>query len=245
MLVLAEQNRTFGYAAAASVALHGAVLLMNAPPMREALVPPPEPPLIARLAEPAPPPRVEPETPPAPPPAPAPAPQKRVAKTKPKPKPAPRPSEPVAAPESEPQLEAKTMDSPAETDSTQSEAPAPAAAPPVATIAPSPPAAPDPGEALARFRQQLVDLAVRYKRYPRVALDNGWTGDVQVRIDMAPSGAVSAVTVRTSSGYEILDAQALEMFRKAAPQVAVPAALRGKAFSVDVRAIYNLQDRPG
>jgi protein TonB len=151
----------------------------------------------------------------------------------------------VAAPEAEPQLETKSVDSPVETDSPPSEAPPAPPAPPVATIAPSPPAAPDPGEALARFRQQLVDLAVRYKRYPRVALDNGWTGDVQVRIDVAASGAVSGVTVKTSSGYEILDAQALEMFRKAAPQVAVPAALRGKAFSVDVRAIYNLQDRPG
>ena len=35
------------------------------------------------------------------------------------------------------------------------------------------------------------------------------------------------------------------MFRKAAPEVAVPPPLRGQRFSVELRAIYNLRDRPG
>jgi len=78
-----------------------------------------------------------------------------------------------------------------------------------------------------------------------VALDNGWTGDVVVRIDIDAGGAVTGIRVERSSGHEILDGQALEMFRRAAPEVAVPAALRGKAFSVEVRAVYNLRDRPG
>jgi protein TonB len=137
------------------------------------------------------------------------------------------------------------------------EAPPAAAAPPAppaaaATSAPSvvaiaPPAspAPEPAALLARFRQDLLAAAVRYKRYPRVAMDNGWTGDVVLRVDVDPSGAVTAIRVERSSGHEILDGQALEMFRRAAPDVVVPAALRGKAFSVDVRAIYNLRDRPG
>ena len=102
---------------------------------------------------------------------------------------------------------------------------------------------PDTGS-LAQFRQQLIGVAVRYKRYPRVALDNAWEGDVVVRVEIGASGSVAAVSVRSSSGHEVLDAQALDMFKKAAPQVPVPTALRGKDFSVDVRAIYSLKDQP-
>lgn len=250
MLLLAEHNRAFGYAAAASLALHALVLSLKLPVFRQAEPEAAEPPLVARLAEPAPP------APPAPAPAPPPEvrkpePPKPVAKAKPKrlakpkakiqskPEPAPLPSPPVAAQEPVP---------PEPAPPAPPGAPAPAAppAPPVVAIAPAaPPAAVDPAAELARYRQQLVALAARHKRYPRIARDNGWTGDVVVRIEVGASGTVSSIKVRTSSGYEVLDAQALEMFGKAAPQVAVPPPLRGKPFTVDVRAVYNLTDRPG
>ena len=245
MLVLAEQNRTFGYAIAASVALHALALAAHLSVRREIVVPPPEPPLVAHLVEeppalPAPVPAAKEE----PPPKPKPERPKPVGKAK--PKPAPRPSIPIAAP---PPAPAPVAQEPARAEAMPEEpAPAPPTAPlpSVAAITPATPApVPDPAADLARFRQQLVDLAVRYKRYPRMALDNGWTGDVVVRIDVAASGAVTAIEVKTSSGYSVLDEQALEMFRRAAPAVQVPPALRGVDFSVDVRAIYNLQDRPG
>jgi protein TonB len=137
-------------------------------------------------------------------------------------------------------------------------APAPAPAPSPIEAPVAPPAAepsgpvaaarptvqlPDTGS-LAQFRQQLIGVAVRYKRYPRMALDNGWEGDVVVRIEIGAGGAVASVSVKSSSGHEVLDAQALDMFRKAVPQVPVPPALRGRDFSVDVRAIYSLKDQP-
>jgi protein TonB len=247
MLVLAERNRTFGYAAAASLALHAFVLLMNGPALRQSAAPPFEPPLTAHLVE-EPEPKAEP-APVKPPPAPAP-PAKRVVKPKPRPAPPPVVSAPSPIPAPPPPEEPMAL--PEGMDQSSPADVAVVAPPPLAAPAQAAPAAPakaapasDPAAELAGFRQRLVDVAVRYKRYPRIALDNAWTGDVVVRIEVAASGAVSSVKVKTSSGYEVLDAQALEMFRKAAPEVAVPASLRGKDFSVEVRAIYNLQDRPG
>jgi protein TonB len=241
MLLLAEHNRAFGYAAAASIALHALLLSVRAPLFHETQPAAPEPPLVARLVEP--PPAAPAPPPPAPkaePPKPAAkkeTPPKRIATPKPKtetkPAPAPAPAE------------AAVREEAASEESVPAPAPPPAPAAPSALAAPSAPPAPDPAAALARFRHELVTLAVRYKRYPRVALDNGWSGNVVVRINVAASGAVAAIEVKTSSGHEILDAQALEMFRKALPEVTVPGALRGKDFSVEVRAIYNLKDRPG
>ncbi|HEX7052500.1 MAG TPA: energy transducer TonB [Burkholderiales bacterium] len=244
MPFLAEHHRTFGYAAAASLAFHALLLSVRMPQWPQPELAPPEPPLVARLAEPAPPPVAEPPAlpPAAPAPPPTPPPKKRAAAPKAAPKPVPKP-----VPEaSEAQQELS------EEEPTPAPAPAPAAppAPPVVAIAPPAPApaplAPvDPAAELARYRHALVTAAARYKRYPRAAVDNGWAGNVVVQIQVAASGAVASVTVKTSSGYEVLDAQALEMFRKAAPEVPAPAALRGRHFSVEVRAIYNFKEGPG
>jgi periplasmic protein TonB len=249
MLLLAEQNRAFGYAATASLALHALVLSIQVPLFRDAERAAPEPPLVAYLVEPAPPAAA------APPPLQGEKrePPKPVAASKPKPKPKPKskpPPKPIARAKPEPApvvtappAEEAAKQEPIEAPAAPPAPPAPAAPPMVAYAPPAVPAS-DPANELARYRQQLVAVAARHKRYPRIALDNGWTGDVVVRIEVAANGAVSSIKVKTSSGYEVLDAQALEMFGKAAPQVAVPAPLRGKPFSVEVRAIYNLKDRP-
>jgi protein TonB len=127
---------------------------------------------------------------------------------------------------------------------------APAAAPPapavLASVDPAP-ASPsiealDSGS-LAQYRLQLISTARKYKRYPRVAMDNNWEGDVVVRMVIGPNGMISALSVKSSSGHEVLDQQALEMFKKAKPLVQIPAALRGKEFIVELRAIYNLKDQ--
>jgi protein TonB len=102
--------------------------------------------------------------------------------------------------------------------------------------------APDAGT-LAQYRLQLISAAQRYKRYPRVAMDNNWEGDVVVRMVIDASGMISSVNVKASSGHEVLDQQALEMFKRAKPLVPIPSALRGKELIIELRAIYNLKDQ--
>lgn len=118
----------------------------------------------------------------------------------------------------------------------------PSAAQPVASVIQEATAAAtlDAGS-IARYRQQLIGIAVRYKRYPQEALEAGAEGTVSVRVNISPAG-VADVAVKTSSGHELLDAQAIEMFRSAAPQVPLPPSLLGQAFGVEVRAIYSLND---
>ena len=75
------------------------------------------------------------------------------------------------------------------------------------------------------------------------ALDNGWEGEVVVRMAIAADGSVAALDVSSSSGHAALDRQALEMFRRARAEVLVPDALRGRQFSLELRAVYNLKDQ--
>jgi protein TonB len=126
------------------------------------------------------------------------------------------------------------------------------APPPVAAIEPrAPTAAPAPAQAapqpapefLSRdqYRVQLIDEARRHKRYPPLARENNWQGDVRVGVTIGANGRPT-VTLKGSSGYDVLDRQALEMFTQAARAVPLPPGLRGKEFSLEVRAIYGLED---
>jgi len=232
-------NRVFQYAILASLALH-ALLLLGFPDLidraRRAVSLPA--PLIARLMEPEP-------AAPAPPPAP-------VEKVEP-PKPAPRLTKPVPkAMQPAPVAPAPVVEQPAPpVESPQPAQPVPA--PPVAAAASQPTAPATQSTATLRaapsadaqsrdqYRVQLIDEARRHKRYPPLARENNWQGNVLVGVAIAADGRAS-VTVKGSSGHELLDRQALDMFRQAARAVPVPSALRGKEFALEVRAVYGLEE---
>jgi protein TonB len=237
-----EQNRVLNYAVLASIVLHGA--LLSSVPQRERMRMAEPPPLVARLVEaPAPPP---PAVAPAPPRAVAPALQEAV-------KPAPRPKraarKPIAkAPTPQapmPVFEANPEAPQPEVSETQAAAPAAAQAEPPTVIARTEPAAePRPDQAsVAQYRLQLISAARKFKSYPRVAMENNWEGDVVVRMAFGGNGTLAGLSVESSSGYKVLDQQALEMFKRAAAAVFVPPALHGREFSFEVRAVYNLKER--
>jgi protein TonB len=89
---------------------------------------------------------------------------------------------------------------------------------------------------------QILGAAPRYKRYPRIARENNWEGLVALRMVFGPSGRLESLRVTKTSGYDVLDKQATEMFSKAAEAVPVPPLLQGKEFAVDVAAVYGLTD---
>jgi protein TonB len=109
---------------------------------------------------------------------------------------------------------------------------------------PAPPArapATDPDrELLALFRADIVSAAKRYKRYPRLALENNWEGKAEVRITFSTEGRRVSIAIAKSSGHESLDRQAIDTIAKAL--VPVPPALRGREFAIDVPVIYNMKD---
>jgi protein TonB len=229
-----DDSRAFHYALAASLALH-ALLLVAFPDLadtarRAASIPPQ---IIARLMEPEPAPPVPVPAPPVQAPTPPVPPEKKKAPAA--KKPAPVISTPHPAP---------TPSVPAVADPVPAPPPPPLAAmdPKPATPAAAPQPA-QPPESLSRdqYRLQLIDEARRHKRYPPLARENNWQGDVRVDVAISANGRPT-VTLKGSSGYEVLDRQALDMFAQAARSIPVPPALRGKEFSFEVRAVYGLED---
>lgn len=72
-------------------------------------------------------------------------------------------------------------------------------------------------------------------------MERGWEGRVEIRVTVRPTGAIESARVKTPSGYQILDDQALDMVKRALSRSPVPAALVGREFSIDIPVIFELQ----
>ena len=69
----------------------------------------------------------------------------------------------------------------------------------------------------------------------------GWQGEAKVDLQIDAGGNVLASKIQESSGHEVLDQQALDMVKKAAPFPAPPDALRGRTFNILVPVSFRLE----
>lgn len=262
-------NRPLAWAALASLALHVA-LVVGWPRMQERLRPSaPSPPIVSRLVEPAPAvpsgaaapqPQAEPKPRPDPKPESTPP-----AETKPRAEKKTRAEKPAATPLAKPAERApepQRAPKPSATESSPQPAPAVESSPPVAAVAPAPSPAPAPAQAgpsqppqpqaaqaaadaattIAQYRMQVLSAARRLKsRYPDLARENNWSGSVVVALAVGSDGGTE-VRLKSGTGHSPLDQQAAELFRQAARAVPLPSALQGRAFSVELKAVYGLVD---
>ena len=229
-------NRLFLVAVLCSLALHLALLYLLPFFLESRKTSPALKALTARLAAPNPP-QAQPREIEAPQPA-----RPAVARPAPAAKTAPRPVPETPAPARgvDP---AKRADEPAPVITAAAASPSPAAAaaaadPRPASQAAAPPSSvPDPGS-VAQYRLELMDIARRHKRYPRLAIDNNWEGRVDLRMVIGANGAIASLSVKKSAGYAALDEEALSMYRTAKSRAALPPALRGKEFALELSADF-------
>jgi protein TonB len=124
-------------------------------------------------------------------------------------------------------------------------APAPAESRAPASTSAEPAAKPSPeavdGRTLREYRLDLMAFAKKFKRYPAQAMEKGWEGRVEIRVVVRPSGTIFSASIKTPSGYRILDDQALDMVRRAQTRTPIPPALRGREFTIDIPVIFELQ----
>lgn len=127
-------------------------------------------------------------------------------------------------------------------------APPQAAAPPPTFSAPPPeppkPRGPSEQEienARGNYSSLLSREFARHKQYPRLAQMRGWQGTAKVELHIDASGNAISSAINESSGFEILDKQALEMVRKASPLPQPPEALRGREFTILVPVAFRLE----
>lgn len=97
-------------------------------------------------------------------------------------------------------------------------------------------------DGVRQYRVNLATAARRFKRYPALALEMGWSGSAQIEVAIAASGVAQPPRLMGSSGHELLDEAALAMIGRAAQATLVPASLRGRAFAVKLPVVFDLDD---
>jgi protein TonB len=95
-------------------------------------------------------------------------------------------------------------------------------------------------EALERDVSLKIGKQRKDDDYPEEAQRYGWSGTALIDVLVAANGSVKQVALGRSSGFRVLDEQALTMVRRVS-RVFVPSRLRGREVSVSVPIGFMLQ----
>lgn len=106
---------------------------------------------------------------------------------------------------------------------------------------PPPPSQSDISDARGKYGNTLWNAISKHKKYPRVAQMRGWQGEVIVELELDGNGKISSKKIAKSSGYSVLDNQALEMVEKALPFPVPPEVLRGSNFTITVPVPFKFE----
>jgi len=124
------------------------------------------------------------------------------------------------------------------------ERPAPTHTQPVAEPVKETPPMPSQVEidnATGRYGNSLWNAISKHKKYPKIAQMRGWQGEAIVELELDGSGKLKSKKITQSSGYEVLDKQALEMVEKAVPFPTPPEALRNSNFTIVIPVPFKLE----
>ena len=112
------------------------------------------------------------------------------------------------------------------------------------TLAPTPPPTPptpiDTQQERNQYGALLAQEIARHKQYPMLAKKTRQQGSVILQVKITHLGKLIAAQVQQSSGYELLDNQAMEMVKKATPFSPPPNELGDQDLTLLVAVSFRL-----
>jgi periplasmic protein TonB len=108
-------------------------------------------------------------------------------------------------------------------------------------VVPSPPSPPKPSaeeEYLDNHLSAIRDVLIKYRKYPNQALRLKQEGSASISFRLKSNGEVEDITVQSSSGYDILDSDALNLIAKTAHYFPRPP----KSIRITVPLRYSLKN---
>jgi protein TonB len=96
---------------------------------------------------------------------------------------------------------------------------------------------------LSGYVSALGGAVARHRRYPDMAAQMGQEGVVEVIVRVRKDGSLaSPPSVKSSSGFDLLDSEALRMVARAAPFPALPGAYGGAVAELRVPVRFHLEN---
>lgn len=94
---------------------------------------------------------------------------------------------------------------------------------------------------LERYGLLLSREIGKDQKYPRRAQQLGWQGTTEVLLRMGADAKVKDVSIAKSSGYEVLDEEALEKVKRAKHLPPPPEGFKDREFTVLVPIVFKLE----
>jgi protein TonB len=91
-----------------------------------------------------------------------------------------------------------------------------------------------------QYGSALSREIAKHINYPGIAKMRGWQGVVEIDFQLDGNGKILSQKIHTSSGFEVLDKQALEMVKKSNFPTP-PEVLKSNAFNVTVPVSFRLE----
>lgn len=95
-------------------------------------------------------------------------------------------------------------------------------------------------DVIKKYREAIKRKIEEEKRYPKWAEENAYDGKVNIRFKLFASGKVEEVEVLKSSGYMILDKEAVRAVTNAAPYPPMPESMKREYIIVEVPIVFRL-----
>lgn len=95
-------------------------------------------------------------------------------------------------------------------------------------------------ESLLRYQDSIKQKIQENKKYPRWALRAKHQGIVRIVFDVLPSGAVKDLNIIQSSGFDELDAEALQAVKRASPFSSFPEMLKENKIQIEVDIVFTI-----
>ncbi len=97
-------------------------------------------------------------------------------------------------------------------------------------------------DGVRQYRLNLAREARRFKYFPQLARDRGWEGVAVVVVSTVAGVPLPQVSLSQSSGFDLLDQEALLLVSQAVATAVMPDSLRSRPFALTLPIHYRLDD---
>ena len=96
-------------------------------------------------------------------------------------------------------------------------------------------------EAMLRYQDMVKRKIQELRKYPLWAKKQGFEGVSSLRFTLSSDGVVRDIKIFSSSGFKILDREAVSTIKKASPFLRVPSKIKNSILTMEITLVFQLE----
>ncbi len=96
-------------------------------------------------------------------------------------------------------------------------------------------------ELMLDYQKAVKEKIAKCRKYPYWARKQGFEGKVHLKFTILSTGAVKDIKIVKSSGFNVLDKEAISTIKRASPFPPIPSELKTSSLSMELSIVFKLQ----